>query len=97
VENSPLVIHEALQARVPVITANSGGMAELVHHQENGLLFAHRDPVSLAEQMQRFVDDRQLAHTLGKRGYLHAEDGSVPGMEQHVDLLEHLYATVLLH
>ncbi len=97
VENSPLVIHEALQARVPVITAHSGGMAEQVRHQENGLLFVHRDPVALAEQMQRFVDDPQLAHTLGKRGYLHAEDGNVPAMEQHVDLLEQLYATVLVH
>ena len=29
-ENSPLVIHEALQARVPVITADYGGMAEYV-------------------------------------------------------------------
>ena len=97
IENSPLVIHEALQARVPVITANSGGMAEQVRHRENGLLFVHRDPVSLAEQMQRFVDDPQLAHTLGQRGYLHAENGNVPAMEQHVNLLEQLYATVLVH
>ena len=29
-ENSPLVIHEALQAGVPVITADYGGMAEYV-------------------------------------------------------------------
>lgn len=27
-ENSPLAIHEALQARVPVITADYGGMSE---------------------------------------------------------------------
>ncbi len=40
VENSPLVIHEAQQARVPVITADVGGMAEYVEHEENGLLFA---------------------------------------------------------
>jgi glycosyltransferase involved in cell wall biosynthesis len=97
VENSPLVIHEALQARVPVITANSGGMAEQVHHEQNGLLFAHRNPLSLAQQMQRFVDDPVLAHTLGKRGYLHAEDGDVPAMSQHVDILEQLYADVLAH
>ena len=43
-ENSPLVIHEALQARMPVITADYGGMAEYVHHERNGLLFRHRDP-----------------------------------------------------
>ncbi len=38
VENSPLVIHEAQQARVPVITADVGGMAEYVQHEVNGLL-----------------------------------------------------------
>ena len=42
VENSPLVIHEAQQARVPVITADAGGMAEYVRHEVNGLLFEHR-------------------------------------------------------
>jgi glycosyltransferase involved in cell wall biosynthesis len=31
-ENSPLVIHEAQQARIPVITAAAGGMAEFVRH-----------------------------------------------------------------
>ena len=60
-ENSPLVIHEAQQARVPVITADYGGMAEYVHHEENGLLFTHRDPESLARQMQRLADDPELA------------------------------------
>ena len=45
-ENSPLVIHEALQAGVPVITADYGGMAEYVHDGENGLLFTHRDATS---------------------------------------------------
>jgi glycosyltransferase involved in cell wall biosynthesis len=53
-ENSPLVIHEAQQARVPVITADVGGMAEYVRHEHNGLLFRHRNAGSLATQMQRF-------------------------------------------
>jgi glycosyltransferase involved in cell wall biosynthesis len=57
VENSPLVIHEAQQARIPVVTANAGGMAEYVHHEVNGLLFEHRSVAALAEQMQRLVDD----------------------------------------
>ncbi|HZG41739.1 MAG TPA: glycosyltransferase, partial [Longimicrobium sp.] len=75
VENSPLVIHEAQQARVPVITADAGGMAELVRHEVNGLLFAHRDPAALATQMQRLADDPALAARLGARGYLESPDG----------------------
>ncbi len=70
VENSPLVIHEAQQARVPVITADAGGMAEYVHHEVNGLLYPHRDPAGLAAQMQRLVDDPALAARLGARGYI---------------------------
>ena len=91
-ENSPLVIHEALQARVPVITADYGGMAEYVHHERNGLLFAHRDSRSLAEQMQRLADDPQLARMLGLRGYVQSDDGNVPGMLAHSLDIEKIYA-----
>jgi glycosyltransferase involved in cell wall biosynthesis len=95
VENSPLVIHEALQARLPVITADAGGMAELVQHEHNGLLFAHRNPSSLAKQMQRFVDDPAFASRLGERGYLQSADGNIPDMGQHGQLIEALYTQVL--
>ena len=95
VENSPLVLHEALQAHVPIITANCGGMAEQIQHERNGLLFEHRNPFSLAQQMQRFVDDPVLARTVGEYGYLHATDRNVPTIEQHVALVERLYTTVI--
>src|SRR5262249_7557179 len=91
VENSPLVIHEAQQARVPVITADIGGMREYVRHEENGLLFAHRDPADLARQMQRFVDDPEMARRMGARGYLYADSGDVPGIEEHVAAVEAIY------
>ena len=94
-ENSPLVIHEALQARVPVITADYGGMAEYVHHERNGLLFAHRDPRSLAQQMQRLADDPQLASRLGKTGYLQSDDGNVPDMKEHALAVERIYTRLV--
>jgi glycosyltransferase involved in cell wall biosynthesis/MoaA/NifB/PqqE/SkfB family radical SAM enzyme len=95
VENSPLVIHEAQQARVPVITADAGGMAEYVHHEINGLLFEHRSIVSLTKQMQRFVDDPTRAKELGARGYLFSEDGNIPSVGEHVAAIEKLYHRVL--
>ena len=94
-ENSPLVIHEAQQARVPVITADFGGMGEYVQHEVNGLLFRHRDPHSLAVQMQRLVDDPELATRLGARGYLFSDDGQIPSVEAHVEHIEGLYAQVV--
>ena len=95
VENSPLVIHEAQQARVPVITANAGGMAEYVRHGVNGLLFEHRSWRSLAGQMQEFVDNPLLARRLGQRGYLYSDAGDVPAIEDHVRAVERIYESVL--
>lgn len=96
-ENSPLVIHEAQQARVPVVTADVGGMAEYVQHEVNGLLFKHRDRRSLAEQMQRVVDDPALARRLGTRGYLHSSTGDVPSVLEHSLAVEGLYRELLHH
>lgn len=95
VENSPLVIHEAQQARVPVITANAGGMGEYVHDEVNGLLFEHRSHASLAEQMQRFVDDPKLAARLGARAYIDSPTGDIPDVVEHVRDVEAIYAQVL--
>lgn len=95
VENSPLVIHEAQQARVPVITADVGGMAEYVQHEINGLLYRHRSIASLAMQMQRFIDAPELAARLGARGYLYTESGDIPAIADHVREVEQLYDRVL--
>lgn len=95
VENSPLVIHEAQQARVPVITANAGGMAEYVHHEVNGLLYEHRSAAALAQQMQRFVDDSTFAKRLGARGYLYSDTGDIPDITDHIDQIEELYQQVI--
>jgi glycosyltransferase involved in cell wall biosynthesis len=91
VENSPLVIHEAQQARVPVITSDLGGMSEYVRHEVNGLLFAPRKSEELARQMRRLVDNPELARRLGRRGYLESAVGDVPSIETHVEKLVELY------
>ncbi|MDI3491819.1 MAG: hypothetical protein PWP11_3096 [Thauera sp.] len=95
VENSPLVIHEAQQARVPVITADVGGMAEYVRHEVNGLIFGHRSVKALAEQMQRLIDEPGLAARLGARGYLFSDSGDIPAIEQHVRDVEGIYRRAL--
>jgi glycosyltransferase involved in cell wall biosynthesis len=94
-ENSPLVIHEAQQARVPVITADVGGMAEFVQHEVNGLLFRHRDSTALAEQMARFVGYPEWAAQLGARGYLYSTSGDVPSIQDHLAVIEQTYGRCL--
>ncbi len=94
-ENSPLVIHEALQVGVPVITADIGGMSEYVKHEVNGLLFKHRDVDSLAQAMQYLCNRPELANKLGEKGYLQSVDGNIPSVDQHVIEVEKIYQHAL--
>lgn len=91
-ENSPLVIHEAQACEIPVITADYGGMKELVEHKVNGLLFKHRNIDSLREQMEFAINNPGLLSRLGKRGYLRSKNGSVPNIHEHCDKLSKLYS-----
>jgi glycosyltransferase involved in cell wall biosynthesis len=63
-ENSPLTIQEAFLAGVPVITSNIGGMAELVQHGVNGLLFRVGDHEDLAAQMRAISADPGILERL---------------------------------
>ncbi len=90
-ENSPLVIHEAQSCKIPVITADFGGMKEYVQHNINGLLFEHRNSNSLTEQMEFAIANPDKMKTLGERGYLYSEDGSVPNIQNHCKELEMIY------
>ena len=59
-ENAPLVILEAFRHRRPVIAADVGGMAEMVGHGVNGLLFRRGDSRDLERAMTRAVSERGL-------------------------------------
>lgn len=63
-ENTPLVIYSAQAAGCPVIASNLGGMAEVVEHERNGLLFTAGDVTELAAAIERLVHDRGLLHRL---------------------------------
>jgi len=90
-ENSPLVIHEAQACKVPVITANFGGMKEYVEHKINGLLFEHRNVESLTKQLQFAVEHPEKMMELGKKGYLYSPDGNIPDIQDHCLKLNEIY------
>lgn len=94
-ENSPLVIHEAQQAKIPVITADQGGMKEFVNHKENGLLFQHRNKDSLKEQMEFAATNPKFMKMLGERGYLYSKTGEIPSIIEHTKQILGLYQKVL--
>jgi glycosyltransferase involved in cell wall biosynthesis len=63
-ENSPLVIHEAFMAGVPVVGARIGGIVDLVQDGVNGLLYEPNVPEALAAALGQLATDRALLATL---------------------------------
>ena len=66
-ENSPLVIHEAFMAGVPVVGARMGGIADLVAHGENGLLYDANSSSALADALRTLIDDPRRLTEFGRR------------------------------
>jgi glycosyltransferase involved in cell wall biosynthesis len=57
-ENSPLVIHEAFMAGVPVVGARIGGISGLISHEHNGLLYEPPESSdALGRALRRLIDD----------------------------------------
>lgn len=65
-ENSPMVIQEALNHQKPVIVSDIGGMAEKIKHNKTGLHFRAGSPVSLADALQKILNDPDLGSALAK-------------------------------
>lgn len=64
----PVVLMEALAVEKPVVSTRVSGIPELVVDSETGLLVNERDPVSLADAIERLILDPGLRASLGKRG-----------------------------
>jgi glycosyltransferase involved in cell wall biosynthesis len=68
------VVAEAMACGKPVVTANLGGVAEVISEGENALTYPSRDAGALAERLVRLADDPDLRRRLGANGRRRAED-----------------------
>jgi glycogen(starch) synthase len=59
-----LVALEAMASGCPCIVADTGGLREVVPHEEAGLRFRARDPVALGEMVERLLSDQGLRERL---------------------------------
>lgn len=66
-ENSPLVIHEAFMAGVPVAASAIGGILGLVSHGVNGVLFEAGSAASLAAAVHPFLEAPERLEPLAAR------------------------------
>jgi glycosyltransferase involved in cell wall biosynthesis len=89
---SPLVALEASAAGRPVVAFESGGVPELIVHDQSGLIVPKGDIAGLSEATLRLLDDPQLAGRLGAAGRSRA---SRFNMSRHVSELMDICEEVL--
>jgi glycosyltransferase involved in cell wall biosynthesis len=88
-ENSPLVIHEAFMAGIPVVGARIGGISDLVQDGENGLLYPPESSAALAAILGELARDRSRLNLLG------ASRTPVKSIEQDAAAWERRYVDVM--
>lgn len=66
----PLVLLEAMQWRLPIVTTDEGGIPDVVKDGVNGLICKRKDAMSLAVALERLITEPHLRVQMGETGYL---------------------------
>ncbi len=85
-ETFGLVLPEAMRAGTVVIGTNAGGVPEIIHDGETGLLFSPEDSDELALCLERLIKDPELHKRLAINGKLFADENF--SEEKHFSALD---------
>jgi glycosyltransferase involved in cell wall biosynthesis len=89
-EGTPTSILEAMLAGLPVVASRVGGVRELIHHGQTGMLVEPGDAQALAEAIRYLIENREARETMAKeaRAYV-AEHHSMQKMaEAHIQVFQ---------
>lgn len=70
-EGLPYTLIEAGRAMLPVVSSITGGVPEVVRHEETGLLVVPKDVDCLTKELRRLIVDRKFAKKLGQALHSH--------------------------
>ncbi|NLG32557.1 MAG: glycosyltransferase family 4 protein [Syntrophomonadaceae bacterium] len=84
-EGLGMVILEAMNFNVPVIASNTGGIPEIIHDGVDGLLVQPKDYLSLARNIIKVLNDRQLAARLIAHGQKKVQSFTLETMTRRVE------------
>ena len=91
-ENCPLSILEAESYGTPVITANYGGMKELVENNETGILINEINPENLRKNIEELYNDDNKIVYMSKNCI--DKRKKMITLQQYTNKLEELYTTI---
>ena len=91
-ENSGLVIIEAMSFGIPIIACNVGGIPSLIQDGINGYLFKPGDKHDLALKLDKILDNAGNAIKMGERSLEMVEQHQV---EKSYDMFERIYTQII--
>jgi glycosyltransferase involved in cell wall biosynthesis len=76
------ILLDAMEQGLPVVASRVGGVPDIVHHGDSGLLIDPASPAQLREAILTLRADAGLRRTLGERGREFAKDFTSEAMER---------------
>jgi glycosyltransferase involved in cell wall biosynthesis len=78
---------------LPVIAARTGGIPEIIRHEQDGILVPSGNTDETASALIRILNDDILRQNLARSAFKRAESF---GLEEHVNHLFQVFADVLM-
>ena len=81
------ILLDAMDRALPIVASRVGGLPEIVHDGDNGILIDPRSPDQLEQAILRLYDDPDMRRALGARGREFARGFTADAMaEQYLDV-----------
>jgi glycosyltransferase involved in cell wall biosynthesis len=68
-ENAPYSLLEAMASKLAIVATNTGGICELIHNKENGILFDISDNDGLINAIKEIIDYPEKSKQYGEKAY----------------------------
>jgi glycosyltransferase involved in cell wall biosynthesis len=86
-DNRPISVLEAWALGLPVVSTNAGGLPYLIENEETGLLVNKDDPEAMANQIERLIQNPELANKLSVKARQKAEEFDWANIKPQWDFL----------
>jgi len=92
-ETFGLVLVEAMKSGVAVVGTNAGGVPEIIEHEKTGMLYEPGNAMTLADCLQRLLEDAALRQRLAAAGKAYADETF--SEQQHYAKLTQIFSELL--
>jgi len=92
-EGQGLILFECFFSKIPIVASNTGGIPDVIKHEETGLLAEPGNADDLAKNILRVLKDQTLAKNLANTAFVRYGDRT---MENAIRKMENLFKDLLV-